>query len=202
MTQFVPFTEEPTTTHDQILTATYHALHQSGYAGLSIQRIADFTEITKSSIYYHFENKEELLLAFLEKLLQEVRRGFNFEPGGDPITDLDHFIDKIFVSINAKMEEDTLPIGAYIEIRSQAIWNESYQKQITNIDDAIKEQFQSILQRGIKMSVMKDIDVDQVGEFFVTLLTGLLERYVTTQNLNLDPLRAEIDHYLKQRVIA
>ena len=49
---------------------------------------------------------------------------------------------------------------------------------------------------------MRDINVEQVGEFFVTLLTGVLERYVTTQDMSLDPLQAEIDHYLKQRVIA
>ena len=202
MTQFVPFTEEPTTTHDQILGATYDALNQYGYAGLSVQRIADFTEITKSSIYYHFENKDELLLSFLEKLLQEVRRGFAFESGEDPLTDLDLFVDQIFVSVDPRMDEDTLPIGAYIEIRSQAIRNEAYRERVTEIDAAIKEQFQSILQRGIELSVMNDIDVEHVGEFFVTLLTGLLERYVTTQDMNMDPLQAEIEHYLKQRVIA
>ena len=201
MTEFIPFTEEPRTTQDQILEATYNALHQYGYAGLSIQRIADFTDISKSSIYYHFENKNELLLAFLEAVLQNVRHGFDFESRADPIADLNYFLDQIFASINPETGEETLPIGAYIEIRSQAIWNDAYRKRITDIDTAFKEQFCSILCRGIEQGVMKDIDTNQVGEFLVTMLTGTLERYVTSTEVSLNQIRIEIDRYLTQCVV-
>ena len=201
MTQFVPFTEEPMTTQDQILEATYNALHQYGYAGLSIQRIADFTEISKSSIYYHFENKNELLLAFLEAVLQNVRHRFDFESRADPVADLNNFINQIFNSIDPETEEETVPIGAYIEIRSQAVWNDAYRERITDIDTALKEQFRSILCRGVEQGVMKDIDMNQVGEFLVTMLTGTLERYVTSTGVSLDQIRTEVDEYLTQCVV-
>lgn len=201
MTQFVPFTEEPMTTQDQILEATYNALHQYGYAGLSIQRIADFTEISKSSIYYHFENKNELLLAFLEAVLQNVRHRFDFESRADPVADLNNFINQIFNSIDPETEEETVPIGAYIEIRSQAVWNDAYRERITDIDTALKEQFRSILCRGVDQGVMKDIDMNQVGEFLVTMLTGTLERYVTSTGVSLDQIRTEVDQYLTQCVV-
>ena len=201
MTQFVPFTEEPMTTQDQILEATYNALHQYGYAGLSIQRIADFTEISKSSIYYHFENKNELLLAFLEAVLQNVRHRFDFESRADPVADLNNFINQIFNSIDPETEEETVPIGAYIEIRSQAVWNDAYRERITDIDTALKEQFRSILSRGVDQGVMKDIDMNQVGEFLVTMLTGTLERYVTSTGVSLDQIQIEVNQYLTQCVV-
>ena len=201
MTEFIPFTEEPRTTQDQILEATYNALHEYGYAGLSIQRIADFTDISKSSMYYHFENKNELLLAFLEAVLQNVRHRFDFESRADPIADLNYFLDQIFASISPETGEETLPIGAYIEIRSQAVWNDAYRKRITDIDTALKEQFRSILYRGIEQGVMKDIDTNQVGEFLVTMLTGTLERYVTSTEVSLDEIRTEIDRYIAQCVV-
>lgn len=201
MTQFVPFTEEPMTTQDQILEATYNALHQYGYAGLSIQRIADFTDISKSSIYYHFENKNELLLAFLEAVLQNVSHRFDFESRADPVADLNNFIDQIFNSIDPETEEETVPISAYIEIRSQAVWNDAYRERITDIDTALKEQFRSILCRGVEQGMMKDIDMNQVGEFLVTMLTGTLERYVTSTGVSLDQIRTEVDQYLTQCVV-
>ena len=201
MTQFVPFTEGPRTTQDQILEATYNALHQYGYAGLSIQRIADFTDISKSSIYYHFENKSELLLAFLEAVLENVRRRFDFESRANPVADLNHFLDQIFASINPETGDEPLPIGAYIEIRSQAVWDDAYQERITDIDTALKKQFRSILCRGIEQGVMKEIDVNQVGEFLVTMLIGTLERYVTSTGVSLDQIRLEVDQYLTQCVV-
>lgn len=154
-----------------------------------------------SSIYYHFENKNELLLAFLEAVLQNVRHRLDFESRAAPVDDLNHFIDQIFTSINPEAEEETLPIGAYIEIRSQAVWNDAYRERITEIDTALNEQCHTILCRGIEKGVMKDIDVTQVGDLLVTILIGTLERYVTTEEMSLERTRKEIDKYLIQRII-
>lgn len=201
MNQFVPFEREPTTTRGRILQATYQALHEYGYAGLSIQRIADFTDISKSSIYYHYENKDELLVAFLEQVLEDVRHGFEIESGSNPVTDLKQFVNQIFLSIDPDSDEQGVPVGAYIEIRAQAVSNEAYRERITDIDRALKEQFQSILQRGIDQDLVRDIDVDQVSEFLVTTIIGVIERYATTETVSVDRVQAEIEQYLDQRVI-
>ena len=202
MNQFVPFEREPTTTRGRILQATYQALHEYGYAGLSIQRIADFTDISKSSIYYHYENKDELLVAFLEQVLEDVRHGFKIESGSDPVTDLKQFVNQIFLSIDPDSDEQEVPVGAYIEIRAQAVSNEAYRERITHIDRALKEQFQSILQRGIDQDLVWDIDVNQISEFLVTTIIGAIERYATTDTVSVDRVQAEIEQYLNQRVIA
>lgn len=202
MNQFGPFERKPTTTRGRILQATYQALHEYGYAGLSIQRIADFTDISKSSIYYHYETKDELLVAFLEQVLEDVRHGFEIESGADPVTDLKQFVNQIFLSIDPDSDEQEVPVGAYIEIRAQAVSNEAYRERITDIDRALKEQFQSILQRGIDQDLVGDIDVNQVSEFLVTTIIGVIERYATTETVSVDRVQAEIEQYLNQRVIA
>lgn len=201
MAQFVPFDGDPVTTPDQILWATYKALYQYGYAGLSIQRIADFTDINKSSIYYHYENKDELLLAFLERVLEDIQEGFKLESKMDPVADLRQFIDQIFASTDADPQETTLPLGAYVEIRAQAVSNAAYRERIVDIDTALKRQLQSILQAGIDQGVMQDLATEQVSEYILTTIVGAIERYATTETIAVDAVRAELNVYLEQRVL-
>ncbi|MFG1923309.1 TetR/AcrR family transcriptional regulator [Cryptosporangium sp. NPDC048952] len=58
----------------RILTAAAAKLFtRHGYAGTSLQMIADEVGITKASVYHHFRTREELLFAVVEPLLTEVR---------------------------------------------------------------------------------------------------------------------------------
>lgn len=202
MSQFVPFEGEPTTTRGRILQATYRALYEYGYAGLSIQRIADFTDISKSSIYYHYETKDELLLAFLERVLEDIRHGFEIESGGDPAADLTQFVDQIFTSIDPDAGEQALPMGAYVEIRAQGVSNEAYRERITDIDAALGEQLRTILRRGIDEGVLRDVDVEQVSEYLLSTIVRAIERYATTEDVPVETVHEEVKQYLKQRVIS
>jgi len=51
------------------MSATYRALREHGYADLTIQQIADEFEKSKSLIYYHYDTRTELLVAFIDHLL-------------------------------------------------------------------------------------------------------------------------------------
>ncbi|WP_144427216.1 TetR/AcrR family transcriptional regulator [Halolamina pelagica] len=66
-----PFLANPETTRESIMRATYLALCEHGYAGLTIQRIGECFEKSKSLLYHHYDDKDELLLAFLQFMLEE-----------------------------------------------------------------------------------------------------------------------------------
>ena len=46
---------------------------QHGFAGTSLQMIADELGFTKAAIYYHFRTREQLLIALMEPLLHQIR---------------------------------------------------------------------------------------------------------------------------------
>lgn len=50
----------------KILDIAIGLMSEKGYHGTSLQMIADGVGITKSSIFHHFKNKEEILVAILE----------------------------------------------------------------------------------------------------------------------------------------
>ena len=57
--------------HFQIITAAKPLMVDQGYRGLSMREIAEAVGVSKAALYYHFQDKEQLLLAILESNLAE-----------------------------------------------------------------------------------------------------------------------------------
>jgi AcrR family transcriptional regulator len=57
----------------RLLDAATEAFAQNGYAGASLDRIAELAGVTKGGLYFHFAGKEELFFATLDHW-QQVRR--------------------------------------------------------------------------------------------------------------------------------
>ncbi|HET7323460.1 MAG TPA: helix-turn-helix domain-containing protein, partial [Halococcus sp.] len=59
-----------TDTTDELMHATYRALCKHGYANLTMQDIADESTKSKAALHYHYDTKQDLLLAFLSFLYE------------------------------------------------------------------------------------------------------------------------------------
>jgi AcrR family transcriptional regulator len=57
---------DPEPTRRRILDAAYELFYRKGFARVGVDEVADFAGITKRTLYYHFESKDELLGAVLE----------------------------------------------------------------------------------------------------------------------------------------
>ena len=56
----------------QIISAAKGLLVDQGYHGLSMREIAAAVGVSKAALYYHFQDKEQLLIAILEAYLDEI----------------------------------------------------------------------------------------------------------------------------------
>ena len=61
-------------TSDRLLDAAATLFAQKGYAAASTREIAEILGIRKASLYYHIENKEDLLYAICKSSLDQIRR--------------------------------------------------------------------------------------------------------------------------------
>jgi AcrR family transcriptional regulator len=169
--------ETPRLTHDKpavgrILNAALTCLSQSDPAQLSMREIAEAAGVSKSLLLYHFENKEELLLAV---------------------------IDGFFGSMTQRIEAVTLTLmskksGAALQGSLEAIWYELRQAGAMpgiflrlaaagTLDDPLKQRlirFRSRLARiiaeGMRMSLPErgeGIDVDAAAELMLACFVGL-----------------------------
>jgi AcrR family transcriptional regulator len=73
----------PPSMRDKILHQTTRLFVERGYDGVSIREIAEACSITKAALYYHFVDKERLLIEILEtgleafhQLLEDARQNY------------------------------------------------------------------------------------------------------------------------------
>ena len=59
-------------TRDRVLKIAARQFRQSGYAGVSLRSIAEEAGIKAGSLYYHFDSKEELVTAVLDRGIEVV----------------------------------------------------------------------------------------------------------------------------------
>jgi AcrR family transcriptional regulator len=60
-------------TRQRLIDAAVDLFTRHSYAGTSLQMIADELGFTKAAIYHHFRTREQLLIAVLEPMLDELR---------------------------------------------------------------------------------------------------------------------------------
>ncbi|MFC6864883.1 TetR/AcrR family transcriptional regulator [Halomicroarcula sp. GCM10025817] len=204
MSEGLPFAGEPADSHEAIMRATFCALQEHGYAGLSIQRIADQADLSKSTFYHHFEDKEDLLLSFVEFMLAEFDRVFQLESTGDPAEDLRTYLALItgdHPAIAGRPEEDEV-LSTYLELRAQAIRNPEFRAKFTEMDEGFAAQLSDLLADGIEAGVFADVDPDQTARFLLTMAEGSIFKNATRTDDPLPSLQESIDRYVEREILA
>jgi AcrR family transcriptional regulator len=65
-------TREGSDTRTKILEATFKCIYEQGVLDVSLRSIAREVGVNQASIYYHFKNKEDLLIEFIHWLFKEI----------------------------------------------------------------------------------------------------------------------------------
>jgi len=73
---------EPKHMRQEILTTARALFIEQGYRGLSMSVLARAVGVSKAALYYHFQDKEELFLAVLNELLNEIEVLIDAAVGG------------------------------------------------------------------------------------------------------------------------
>ena len=171
---------EPTTndlgeTKAAIMEATYRAVLKHGFAGLTTQAIADEFDKTKAVLHYHYDSKEELLVAFLEYLIAQFEAGLDVTDD-DPVARLEFLIDVLLLG-----SEDGDPHAnsdhwefhrAFLEVRSRAVHNDAYREQLTENYERIFRMFRSTIKDGVEAGVFRDVDPDLAASLLFAAVDG------------------------------
>lgn len=188
-------------TQEAIMDATYRALCRYGYADLTIQAIADEFEKSKSLLYYHYDTKDELLLAFLEYLLDQFTVEDAIDLENDPETQLQSVIDGL---LSESVDEEHREFQtALLELRSQAPVDEAYREQFTRADQLLRDTVAGILERGISNGAFQDVDVEQSSELLVSVINGArLQRSTTNSDDTVSKIREGVEKHIRSQLLA
>ena len=193
------FADEPADTREAIMKATYEALLDHGYADLTIQRIGDEFEKSKSLLYHHYDSKDALLVDFLAFMLRRMEERVPIEEEDAADDQFRVGVDHIFTELLGGDQGQFN--AAMIELRAQAAHDDTYHEQFTENDSYFHGRIAEIVQTGVDQGVFRDVDVDQVASFVVTTLLGAMLRDATTE-ADLTRVRRELSRYLQARLLA
>jgi len=87
-------------TRQRILDAAYPQFYRKGFARVGVDEIADAAKVTKRTLYYHFESKDELLSAVLDaqhELAMSTFSGWADRLAGDP----EEIVTRLFADLSA-----------------------------------------------------------------------------------------------------
>lgn len=187
-------------TQTALMRATYETLCKHGYSDITIQRIGDEFPKSKSLIYQHYNSKDELLVAFLETMIDHFETEIPVEETTDALNQLQTLLDHLLApSLETERYEFT---SAMTELRAQAPHNEAYRDQFTKSDQLVHEHIADILELGIEQGTFRAVDPDRTAELLQTTIDGAMLRRTTTDGTaDISSIRQEIEEYIHHRLI-
>jgi len=166
-------------TEEAIMVATYRALKTHGYANLTMQNIADEFEKSKSLLHYHFETKDDLLLAFLEYAIGWMADKVEEETDDDPEQRLRRYVERLTVG----PEDDGSWVLTLFELRLQAAHNEAFRERLAAHYEANRAALADIIADGVEEGVFHEDDPEAAAELIYASLEGAR---MATVSLGLD----------------
>ncbi len=85
LTDAAPLVDAKSDTRQRILSVALDLFTDQGYDGTSLRQIAEQLGVTKAALYYHFESKEDILMA-LHMRIHDFGRDALLRIGDEPVT--------------------------------------------------------------------------------------------------------------------
>ncbi|WP_424016596.1 TetR/AcrR family transcriptional regulator [Halorientalis pallida] len=194
------FEPDPDDTREAIMKATYDALSKHGYADLTIQRIGDEFDKSKSLLYHHYDSKDALLVDFMAFMLERMEGTIPLEEADAADDRLQIGFDHVFTDFLAGDNEEFH--RAMTELRAQSAHDDAFRQQFTRNDQFFKSRVEDVLEEGIEQGIFHDVDTEQVATMIVTIMQGAMFRATTSTEPDLDAVRAELEAYVETRLLA
>lgn len=161
------------------------------YPGLSIQKIANEFEKSKSLLYHHYDSKEDLLLDFLDHQLEAFREKAEEDSEEDVKEAL---MEKAFMAF----DEETGMKGL-VEIRTEGLRDERFRERFQEFSKAYREKLEELIEEGQKEGISKeDVDAEKVSKFVDAINEEAI--FNGAMGEGTEHIREELEFYLDQKL--
>jgi len=175
-------------TRDRILDIALELFTEQGFDATSLRQIAERLGVTKAALYYHFESKDDILMA-LHMRLHEFGRHALTRLGEEPVT-LELWEELLDEIVDQMLAQRTLFL---MHQRNQAVLEKLHREEHDAEHEDIEEQFRRLL--GDTRMPLRD-RVRMAASFGV-LFSGLFltgEAFADSDNAELGGLLREAVH--------
>lgn len=184
-------------TREEILDATRRALVEYGYTDCSMAKVAAEFEGSQSLIHYHFDSKDGLFVAFLERERERYDARFS-SMSDDPEQRLDALMDMLVRKFD-EWAEGGIGTG-YKEMYSAASHSDRIAEQLRRLDARFKQAFVEAIEDGIEAGVFREVDSETIGRLLFAAHDSASERWVVGQGEECEAIADAVEQYVLSEV--
>ncbi|WP_020619737.1 TetR/AcrR family transcriptional regulator [Paenibacillus daejeonensis] len=155
-----------------ILSKVKELFISQGYAATTMEDLVRYSGISKGSIYYHFESKEELFLQLLEKHSEDWWIAWREREGK-----YQGFREKLYGIASYYVEDFYNPLLKVAEEFGMAQKQQEMLDRLVRTTQAPRRSYEEILQQGVREGALREIPVKELALLFAAVLDGLSITY-------------------------
>jgi TetR/AcrR family transcriptional repressor of nem operon len=188
----------PNDTRTAILDVAQDMVQRMSISGVSFQELANRVGIKKGSLYYHFESKDDLAVALLERSTSQMKESFVLGLSKGPLERLNYFLNIFLLHIIPA--EKLCPGGAFAGEWGKL--SSPVKAQVNRLVEAQVQGVSEILIEGIQTGAFNDHGqtVEELAQWIIASVQGAL----LTSRISESPVMFEstlkiIKEYLSQK---
>lgn len=164
----------------QIIKATIECISRYGYNNFSMQDVARIADVSKGIIHYYFLNKEDLMMAVLERVAGDIEGllATVSERTENPIDAIKLLISICFRVVQEKREYYCINMDFWTQINQK----EKVRQAIARHYCTFREAAASLIQEGIDAGVFKVKDATSAASIIIALVDGLSLQWLFDEN--------------------
>lgn len=169
--------EQGEQTRKNIIQVTTRLFASRGYAGTSLDLIAKEAQTSKSSIFWHFENKEDLLFTVVDRAMSEweVKAGTEILAQPDPPRQLAKLIDLYQELAQERPDTLRLLLGLLLETADA---NEEVKKRFQRMYQGYRTSIQIVLEEGTTQKHFSSaVPSDHLAAMVLAIFDGLFVQW-------------------------
>lgn len=199
---------DPETSEEEIYRATYLALTRHGIADLSIQQIADEATLGKSTIYHHFDSKDDLLTSFVSEFMRAHVDALMIELPEGGLQELFAYALDLFITGEAPDGTERGELAGadidlvYLQLRAQAAMDPAYKTAMAEADAVARERMAELVELAKGEGYFRDdVDPQRVAATLYAFIETSLLIQSTSDDIDwLRHVRASADDYMESIV--
>jgi TetR/AcrR family transcriptional repressor of nem operon len=167
-------------TRAALLDIAQDMVQRQSISGVSFQKLANRIGIKKGSLYYHFESKDDLAVALLERASSEMQESFERGRAKNPLEQLNYFLD---IYLNHIIPTEKLcPGGAFAGEWGKL--SDPVKAQVKRLIDTQVKGVSDILTEGINSGVFNNHakTVEELAQWVIACVQGALVTSRVSQN--------------------
>ncbi len=164
----------------QIIKATIECISRYGYNNFSMQDVARMADVSKGIIHYYFLNKEDLMMAVLERVAGDIESllGTVSDRTENPIDALKLLVQICFQVVKDKREYYCINMDFWTQINQK----EKVRQAIAKHYNTFREAAASLIQEGMDAQVFKVDNAANAASVIIALVDGLSLQWLFDEN--------------------